>query len=287
MLLFDRKIKIIYYTKTKVYTITDLFVNLDITCDEKPDPNKGIITIYNLGESLRKAFNDFYKIDVMVGYGNQLSSIYFADVLNIKHKKEEVNWITTIQALDGGKTYADAFFNKSYSKGASFALIITDLIKALGLPFELSVVPSAVLYANHTYSGLAKDILTTICKNNGWIWNIQHGVLHIFEKGKAPTSSMIKAVLLSADTGLVESPEITEDGVNFKSLMNPEIRPNRLVKLVPVNPGSFIGFKMVENRKGKAFNLASNGIFRAKKCRYSGNNMNGDFLVEAEGLKLV
>lgn len=284
-LLFDRKIKIVVNTTLHKYTFVDLHMDISAEMDRDKKPNKGTFVIYGLSEQTRKAIsNDYRSVEIFVGYGSaEPSMVYLGSIINIYSEKIGTDWMTTIQALDGGEEYRNNIFNKSYAKGTPVITILTDVINSMGLEYEDSSLASAVTLSGNSYSGLSKDVLSKICDDNGLEWSIQRGVIEVVKKDEQPISALANVVLLGPDTGMVGSPTVDEDGnVTVQSLMNPEIRPNRLIKLMPANPATFVGFKMVENKKGKAFNVTTEGILVVDVARYTGSNYGSSFQVEAE-----
>lgn len=253
--------------------------------DRDSKPNSGSLTIYNLAKSTREIFtSDYRSIEIYAGYGaSDPPMVFVGSITSLMHEKVGVDWISTFQILDGGKEYFDIMYNKAFSKGTPIQTVLIDVANTLGLAYENSTTVTDVLLAGKTYSGKAKDVMTKICKEYNLDWSIQRGVLEINDKLGYPMSVLASLVMLGPDTGMVESPSIKEDGsIVVKSLMNPDIRPSRLVKLMPVNPSTFVGLTQTKNKKTKAFDIVSEGIFISDKVKYSLSNYGNEYYVEAE-----
>jgi hypothetical protein len=74
-------------------------------------------------------------------------------------------------------------------------------------------------------------------------------------------------VLLNSSTGLIGVPTITDNGVKVSALLNPEIRPNRTVK---------IESEVLEMN-------GENGLYRVSQIEYTGDNRDGNFEVQIHG----
>jgi hypothetical protein len=74
-------------------------------------------------------------------------------------------------------------------------------------------------------------------------------------------------VLLSEQTGLVDVPTLTDNGCRAQALLNPEIRPNRRVKIVS---------RVLEMN-------SRNSEYRVSECIYTGDNREGDMVVIITG----
>jgi len=296
MLLFDRSVKCVVMTGSHSYTFTDLHMDFEIELTRSSkDLNNATITIFNLSEKTRKEISsDFKGLEIHAGYQMKPALLFLGTAIEVLHEKEKSDWKTTIKAVDGGESFYGKKFNKSYSKGTPVSTILNDLFSSLDLPFELSTIVTKSLLSSQSYSGKTKSILDLLCNQYGLKWSIQRGVIEIQEKGQIPLSAYKKVTLLAPDTGLIGSPKIVEveketkgtkkkvAGLTATSLINPDLRPSRLVSLAPVNPASIVGFTMVKNRKKKAFDITAKGIFVIDTVRIKGSNYAQSFYCDLE-----
>jgi hypothetical protein len=105
--------------------------------------------------------------------------------------------------------------------------------------------------------------LNRLGRTHGFYWSIQNGALEII-----PGDGYLGGIaFLTPTTGLIESPTITDNGVSAKALLNPEIRPNRRVR--------------IESEMLKA--NGGGGEYRVSTASYVGDNRDGDFFVQIDG----
>jgi len=171
----------------------------------------------------------------------------------------------------------------------------------MGLPIEIDFFQlSDRLPKGRSFHCLAKEALDQLAKDYNFNWTVLYQKLEITDKFFGIKSEPT-AVLVSANTGMIGSPVIVElqeedkkekknkkeekrYGVKVSSLLNPEVRPGRLIRIeATLAIQSDLG-KLEEVRLP---NLTANGIYLVDTVRFAGSNYGADFLAEIEAGKLV
>jgi hypothetical protein len=281
--LYGPSVELSVFVGTTAYKYADLHIDFNVMAHRRSKPNTGQFTIYNLSESSRNLFNEEGRaIEFKAGYAGQLNTIFRGTLKNVRNQYTAPDWTTILFSGDGQKKFDEAIFSKTYSQGTAVETIVKDLALNLGLPSEIEVgspgYNQSLLYSA-SYSGKTKDVLDTVCRDYGLEWSIQYGVLEV-RPYREPRSKDTTAVLLTSQTGMIGSPTVTEKGVKVKSLLNPEIRPGRLIK---IDSKSTIISKAGLDKKDKV--QSANGTFICDVCNFSGNNYGGDFAVEIEAYR--
>lgn len=307
--LFNRSIQLDLFADNQKITVAkpgdvpgidQLFIEFDIDVSRNEEPNRAKISVYNLNETSRSLLSASHQgVEFFAGYGGEVQSIFRGVTTNVAHHHAKTFWKTTLYAGDGEKEYSTQKFNKAYAKGTKIFIILQDMATALGLPNEVVYTDfAASLVRGRSFAGLVKDELTKLTKSLGLQWSIQQGTLEITPKGE-PIISQPFASLLSSDTGMIESPVLIERqnkdkdtkkkkkdekeeriiGVRVKSLLNPEIYPNRLIKIVPQLTQTETLGKLME---AKTPAVTAEGVWLVDKAHFFGDNMVGPYHVEAE-----
>jgi Baseplate hub gp41 len=200
----------------------------------KPFPNKAKIVVYNLSRDTANLFtNQKNSVRLFAGYGGEVSELFSGQVLPKKSgsKFSGPDYVTVIEAGAGQGAYQSARISKSWSKKVKFKDIARELAKSFGsknvpIPDEL---------ANFEFpdgfhaAGKSSDIMESVARSMGFDWWFDgDDELRILPKGKDTGET---AVLLSADTGLIETPEKSKKGISVVSLLNPRIKPRRIVQI--------------------------------------------------------
>lgn len=284
----------VYPAAGQARKIEGLRVKFRVTKSTESNPNTAEVDIYNLSESSMSLFQaKDSRVELQVGYkgvpagalgggpemaGNgNVESVFIGNVSKAVPKNEKktakgkgknkfsqsviegVDIITKVQLSDGENRYRNARLTKGFPPNASLNQVLDELTKSLGLAKGAREGVPSQKYANAlTVSGLVRDHLSVLTKGNGLQWSIQDETLQILPKNGSTKDSII---VLSPSSGLVGSPQKSDKGIEFTSLMQPQIRPGRRVQI----DSAFV-----------------KGIFIVKKVTHEGDSHEGDFHSKCE-----
>lgn len=236
--------------------------------------NSAEISIWNLAEKSRNALGkELDDITLEAGYlppegGGNVGIIFKGQIRDVEHKRDGPDIITTIYCGDGDKAIRNAVLGKTYPKGTPVKDVVEDLYKELeaeGVTRGEWKFPDDLpdFKRPYTVCGTCKRELDTLSRGRDFYWSLQNETMEII-----PGNGYVGGiVLLSPETGLIDTPTITDNGVKAKALLNPEIRPNRRVR---------IESQTLEMN-------AENGEYRVSECTFAGDNREGDFTVSLTG----
>ena len=286
------------FTKAEKTIIKDLHMDFSVRLDETKDPNIGVFRIYNLSAANRGKFSqDHQGIEFHAGYDGDRALIFRGYTNNVVHNRQGTDWVTQIFAMDAEKQYLNRTFNKTYPAGTRVDNIVKDVGSSMGLPVSVTgLLETDTITVSETYVGLCKDVLDDIAQD--WLldWSVLFGTIEVKAAGSVFESDPTVTVI-SKDTGMIESPEVSEWtdpgkkkkkrknnrkkvnwGIKVRSLLLAGIRPGRAVKVEAQD------VLITENLNEVSIsNLNMSGIYLAKKVSYTGNNYGGPYEVEIEG----
>jgi hypothetical protein len=231
------------------------------------DPNKAEISIYNLNDEHRKALQKKQACIIEAGYVNTMEKLFNGDLTFVSHNRETVDWVSKMQAKDGGVQYASARINKSFRPGTQMTAVLNQAAQALGVgmgnaqqAFSGSLRGGLTQFTKGvTLSGRVSDVLDKFVSSAGMEWSIQDGQLQVLQS-KSTTQQFV--INLSADSGMIGSPELGEKGiVKVRSLLMGGLLPGRKVKIESA---------MVT------------GFFRVEKVKHYGDTWGTDWYSEME-----
>jgi hypothetical protein len=246
------------------------------------DPNTATVEIFNLKEANRRVLQEGselaesdleydWPLVINAGYVGSLGQIFSGDIVTAFSRLDGVDWITTIEAEDGGKKYRSTRINKSFGANTSVATVLNELASALGVGLGNSAAKFAAGaeqgYLNFengvALSGKVSKLLDKYVTSAGYTWSIQDGQLQILD----PSETLMDTITqLDSTTGLVGTPEQGEKGiVNVTSLLQPTIIPGRRLN---------IQSKMIE------------GEYKATKTIHIGDTEGTEWYTEVEGKPL-
>ena len=248
------------------------------------------ITITNLSEGSRNKLNTQYaKVNIFGGYGDQYDLIFSGDIISSTHKKEGVEWLSSLECGDGVEVLDQAIINKTYEKGFKLGDIIKDFSNISGVALEdlTGIDDTFSLTRGKAFSSDMKEALTELGNANNFDWSIQDGKLVVFKRGKGRASVVN---VISARSGMVGSPEwintgaddqktATTTGQTFKvnSLCIPSLRPADKIIVKSESLKGRIGSYNYDNEKADY-----ETEFIVTKVQHDLNNRSGNFITQIE-----
>lgn len=221
-----------------------LLTGLDIAfCIEKTlarEPNTAEFKIWNLNDINRKYLRDKKRIPVTLkaGYEWGMGLLFRGDLREAFSEREDPDWVTTIRSGDGLESLQSSRISKSFRAGTPIIDILKEISNSLGI-----IVGDAISFLEKrgfsssdkrllngaAISGSAHNELDKWLKSVGLEGSVQDGTLQVLVSGQALDRT---AVVLSSETGLIGSPEVSSKGIlRARSLLNPELFPGRKIKV--------------------------------------------------------
>ena len=248
--------------------INELNVRFTITKDLYGIPNLAEIDIFNLSQdSIAKISGSILNLAMVfkAGYTGNVKTIFSGYVNNMFHLREGPEFITRIYAKDGIRQTNSGFTTKTFAPGTSIQQIIETVVEDFPALIKgaIETIDGSAL-SSTTYAGATKDVLNRLATTYGFQWSFQNGALVIRSKDGADPDA--NAVVINRNTGMINSPTITEIGVDVQTLLNPDITPWRLIQVQSLTPDVQLGnlyFRKINRTLG-------NGFFRTNKVIHTG-----------------
>ena len=227
--------------------------------------NKINLKIYNLKEGTRlKLVKDkedaatYIPLSLKVGYKNRLETIFKGSVFVGKNIREGADFASYIECQDGGVDYLTSFTSKTVDGGNIVDALLSDMENtAKGkITQQQSLIRPKVLVGNTT-----KLIDQFIGDDQTWF--IDNEQLYIIKDNQV-VSSLIPVI--SAETGLINTPENDQRKISFTTIMNPSLRIGGRFKLVSATAPHL------------------NGIYKIETINYKGDNYGDDWIQAVTGI---
>lgn len=256
-----------------------LALDFETKMTRSKEPNQGVFNLYNLSASTRLEIEtDAKSVRCYAGYDGDAKLIYTGDLVFVNSVKQGVDWMTTLHCGDGFAAFTESVTSKTYASDTEKQIILDQVAKDMGLVVKATKdAIGGKLTGSLTLDGKSKDQLDILTKDNGAEWSIQDGELNITKNGQ-PIDD--EAIVLRADTGLLEHPTITDKGVNIKAQLNPDIRPGKLIRLEPIAVNVTPGQGQIPER-GRDYS----GLYLCQTIQFIGNNYGGPFDVNIEAIR--
>lgn len=217
--------------KTEGIEIDALKVTFEIekTIDNKPNPGK--IVIWNLSKENQNRIlsGEYHLVKLHAGY-DTLRLIYAGDIVKKKIRREGLDMLMELECGDGHTDYRKASIAVTIAAGATDADIIKTAAGTMTntRPGTVDKMPPRALPRAKVLVGNTREVLNKVTKNADADWSIQDGELMVLR----PDSILAgEAILLSEETGMIGSPDDTDNGLGMSCLLNPALRIGGLVRV--------------------------------------------------------
>lgn len=231
---------------------------------DKADLNKMTLKVYGLNEDKRRKLvrdsddkgedgktpttsnNQYFPLDLKIGYQDRIETIFRGSVDQAFSIREGAQFVTNLICMDGGHDFLRGFVSTSVtSKAAAIDAALSTMpnTKKGKIGAQGDITRPKVLVGNSM--AVVSDMLDADQR-----WFIDDERLNILG-GKEVVSSYVPVV--SAETGLINTPEADKKEVTFTTFLNPSIKVGGLVRLISVTAPHL------------------NGIYKVSLISYSGD----------------
>lgn len=278
----------------QLQSITELAVNLDdgtghqiefeIKKDLRGSPNTCDIVLTNLSEEFRQSFIGApVKILLEAGYQGDLRFMFSGDLRYASNEHEGTEWKTKLQLADGGRAFAHARINKSYSKGTPVEAIVRDMAKAFGVPLTslaaLGTELKTRIPSGDVLQGPVSDEFTRVLAPFDLEWSLQNGQLQIL---KTNTTRPGTVRVISEESGMIGAPEMTPP----KIIAPPKNVGHSTGRAKPRVPKLKLKHEIYpEIEPGEKIQVTArsvSGLFRVEVVRHKGDFYGNDWTTEIE-----
>lgn len=234
-----RKVGLIVGSGGKVLDLSQLEMEFMVRAGDFNAPNTAQIRVYNPQPSTIKSIQtEFTQVSLQAGYQNGNYGIIFSgDIAQVKSGKlDSVTRYIDIMAQDGDLFHSYGFINSVIAPNQPIGAAFTALKKAAASG-NVTVDQSAqaalgstggVLPRGKVLWGLAVNHLNDLAAKNNATWWVEAGVLKA-----APLTGYLpgQAVVINSARGQIGVPEVTEQGISVRTLLNPLIKIGTTIKL--------------------------------------------------------
>jgi hypothetical protein len=214
--------------------LSQLRIKFNVKHSESMTPNVADIRIYNLqADTAIQIRKEFTRVILQCGYPGNLGVIFQGNIKQVIIGRESAT-DTFIDLIcgDGDRAYNFAIVNTTLKAGSTpmdqinaASTSMSSKGVSLGTPGTL---PATSLPRAKAMFGNSRDVLRNVAQTTGQSWSIQNEkITFIPVKSYLPGT----AVVLTSDTGMIGTPQQTNEGVNVKCLLNPLIRPGGRIKI--------------------------------------------------------
>ena len=195
-------------TPTVILHNTDFDMEFDIPFDDDMVANEAEFIVYNLTDNTANKFKVGNSICMTAGYGTDRGIIFQGFISKVQTKKQGVDRVTTIYALDDVKYTPQMMAEKTYAEGAKASKILKDLLDRTGLEIAVFKPDRDYTYDSETKleGSLTENIkeYSDVCGVSTYIYKQKIYCRPIKDGDNLRFS-------INSNTGMIESPEPFEE----------------------------------------------------------------------------
>lgn len=232
---------IAYGTNLNGLDLSNLRIKFSVKHSDSQSPNTADIRVYNVSDETALSMlinlsppsgistSTPGRVVLQAGYQSNFGVIFQGNIKQIILGRESAtDTFVDIVAGDGHLAYNYAIVNTTVAAGSTPTAQINAATTAtakygvsLGYVGNADTINSVKLPRGKVMYGNAKNYLRSVSQNVGQTWSIQNEkVTFVPKKSYLPGV----AVVLTSKTGLIGTPQQTNEGVNVKCLINPMIK---------------------------------------------------------------
>ena len=218
-LLFGRKICV----DVAGLTITEPRIVLEVSREIDSTQVQGKVDIYNLSkEHAARIRERGGPIVIAAGYPETVAEVFRGVVQRVLHVRENLAHVTRIMLGDQVRQRLGGVTVRSYEGAVAVRQIAADIADDLSLPLgPADNIPASATYENFYWTGPADAALSALLASVECHWYEADGVIRINRAGMVQSDAPV--INLSPDTGLVGTPQRTDEGLRVKMLLNPAV----------------------------------------------------------------
>ena len=252
-----------------------LHISFSVEKSDAESSNTAKIQVWNLSDkNLKTLDTKDIIVELKAGYGEHMALIMVGNVTYVTTTPDGADRMTEIEVTDGRVEVRDANISVSRNDKVDTKDLYGYVAGQMGLSISFAKDLSYVKFPNgFSFVGKGKNALQKIAKANGHAWTIQNGVIQITLPGR-PLNT--QGYLLSNETGLISVPKritISQSAENSDSLTGWEVE-------------YFLNGAIGVNNVVQIQSSTANGYYRVHKITFDGDNMEGDWVCNAQLLEI-
>jgi hypothetical protein len=215
--------------------LSQLRFRFEVRASDVETPNTMIVRVYNAAQqTVNSITQEFDTVTLTAGYQNgNKGTIFQGDIKQIFVGRERnVDRYLDIMAGDGDVAYTQSVINQSFPAGSTQGQQLAALAASMNLPVANTanglLSTGGILPRGKTLFGMARLYMSELSQFNNARWSIQNGMVTL-----VPITGYLpgQAVQINSATGMIGTPEQTDNGIMIRCYLNPLIRIGQLVQI--------------------------------------------------------
>ncbi len=256
--------------------LSELHIKFVVKRSDTMTPNVADIRVYNLEEQTAiRIRKEFTHVTLQAGYEGNYGVIFQGNIKQVILGRESAtDTFIDIIAGDGDKAYNFAVVNATIAAGATQLDQVNAAITAMtpkGVTAgHIGDMPTEQLPRGKVMYGNARNYLRDVAQTSKKAWSIQdEKVTFVSLTSYLPG----ERVVLTSKTGMIGTPQQTNEGVNVKCLLNPMIRIGSRIQIDNKSVERYkINLSVPNSPANIPAPLTADGVYYVLVAEHSGDN---------------
>lgn len=255
--------------------LSELRIKFVVKKSNSMTPNVADIRVYNLSEKTAiQIKKEFKKVILEAGYEGNSGVIFKGNIKQVIIGRESAtDTFVDIMAGDGDLAFNFSIINKTLAAGASLQNQVDEAIKSMNIKGvtagsieglnEQKLTRGKVMYGN------SREFLRAAAESSNTDWSIQEERVNF-----VPVTSYLpgEVVVLTSETGMIGTPQQTNEGLNVKCLLNPKIKVGGRIQVDVKSVADYkIDLTAPLTAKSVPFPKSYNGVYNVYVMEYTGD----------------
>lgn len=267
--------------------LSNLRIRFEVRASDVETPNTLSVRVYNPSEqTVKTIINEFDRVILTAGHQNgNKGDIFTGTICRFgKGRERNVDNYLDIFAADGDEAYNQAVMNHAFPAGSTDSLELSAIAAQLGIPQAKTndqfLTGGIVFPRGKTQFGMAKLYAREIAERNNCRWSIQNGVLTLIPNtGYLPG----QAVAINTSSGMIGTPEQTDNGIFVQCYLNPLIKIGQAVQInnADINQ-TVVKQQFFPSYRSQYYpaTVTDDGLYRVLVAEHLGDTRGNDWVTE-------
>lgn len=261
--------------------LSELRIKFSVKRSDTMTPNMADIRVYNLElQTALRIRKEFTKVILEAGYEGNSGVIFQGNIKQVILGRESAtDTFVDIVAGDGDRAYNFSIVNTTLAAGSSQEDQVNASINSMvprGVTSGfLGDFPSERLPRGKVLFGNSREYLRNVAETTDKSWSIQdEKVTFVSNKSYLPG----ERVVLTSKTGMIGAPQQTNEGVNVKCLLNPNIKIGGRVQIDNASIQNLkINLAVVNSAANIPAPLTADGVYYVLVAEHNGDTRGIDW----------
>lgn len=272
---------VVFGTDLQGLDLSEMRIKFSVKRSNTMTPNVANIRVYNLElQTALRIRAQFNRVILQAGYESNFGVIFQGNIKQVILGRESAtDTFIDIVAGDGDKAYNFAIVNSTIAAGSTaqdqINAAVTSMSQKGVSQGHVGDLGSTQLPRGKVMFGNARNYLRDVATSTDQAWSIQdEKVTFVPLKGYLPGEQ----VLLTSKTGMIGTPQQTNEGVNVKCLLNPMIKIGGRIRIDNASVEQFkINLSVPNSPANIPAPLTADGVYYVLVAEHTGDSRGIDW----------